>query len=284
MLKVGDIVTRLSYGCDLYFRIKHINHFGNIELIGVDYRIEADAPLDDLVLVDDFSIYRNRKTAIEEIEEKIQDIKKSKEVSSKKHEPKIEHMVKKTKVLHMDGDKDYLRICLKYYEQLGLEPIGAQLKEQEQPQMIMELLKKHHPDIVVITGHDALSKEAKDYNEITSYRSSKYFVETVKKAREFEPDMDKLIIFAGACQSHYEAIIEAGANYASAPDRVLIHAVDPVLISERIASTPIDKVLSIEEALTYTFTGKEGLGGFETRGKSRKGSPRGKYSTKPKAT
>lgn len=280
MLKVGDIVTRRSYGCDLYFRVKHIDSYGNIELIGVDYRIEADAPLDDLVLVDDFNIYRNRKTAIEEIEEKIQNIKKSKTTSNKKQEAKLEIMHKRTKVLHMDGDKDYLRICLKYYEELGLEAIGAQLKEMEQPEMIVELLKKHKPDIVVITGHDALAKEAKDYNEITSYRSSKYFVETVKKAREFEPDMDKLIIFAGACQSHYEALIEAGANYASAPDRVLIHAVDPVLISERIASTPISKVLSIEEALTYTFTGKEGLGGFETRGKSRKGSPKGKYTIK----
>lgn len=279
MLKVGDIVTRKSYGGDIYFKVKNIDWFGNIDIVGVDYRIEADAPMNDLILVDEFTIYRNRKTAMEQIDEKINEINKNKENEQKKtHEPS-EHMVKKTKVLHIDGDKDYLKICLKYYELLGLEAIGEQVKEQEQPKTIIDLIKKHTPDIVVITGHDALSKGAEDLNEITSYRSSKYFVETVKKAREYEPDMDKLIIFAGACQSHYEALIEAGANYASAPERVLIHAVDPVLISERIANTPIDRILRVDEALMFTFTGKQGLGGFETRGKNRKGSPKGKYKS-----
>ncbi|WP_105617570.1 sporulation peptidase YabG [Vallitalea okinawensis] len=279
MLKVGDIVTRKSYGGDIYFKVKNIDWFGNIDIVGVDYRIEADAPMNDLIPVDEFTIYRNRKTAMEQIDEKINEINKNKETEQKKSYEPSEHMIKKTKVLHIDGDKDYLKICLKYYELLGLEAIGEQVKEQEQPKMIIELIKKYTPDIVVITGHDALSKGAEDLNEIASYRSSKYFVETVKKAREYEPDMDKLIIFAGACQSHYEALIEAGANYASAPERVLIHAVDPVLISERIANTPIDRILKVDEALMFTFTGKQGLGGFETRGKGRKGSPKGKYKS-----
>lgn len=32
----------------------------------------------------------------------------------------------------------------------------------------------------------------------------------------------KLVIFAGACQSYFEAIISAGANFASSPARILI--------------------------------------------------------------
>ncbi len=34
--------------------------------------------------------------------------------------------------------------------------------------------------------------------------------------------MDELVIFAGACQSHYEEIIKAGANFASSPHRILM--------------------------------------------------------------
>ena len=47
----------------------------------------------------------------------------------------------------------------------------------------------------------------------------------MKEARKFEKDLDSLVIFAGACQSMM-MLIEAGANYASAPYRVLIHALD----------------------------------------------------------
>lgn len=280
MLKIGDIVTRKSYGGDLYFRIKNIDWFGNIELVGVDYRIEADAPMSDLMLVDDTTMYRSRKDAMEEIEDRIKEIKEAKEhVKQIQQQLAAEEMIKKVKVLHIDGDKEYLKLCLKYYKELGLEPYGEEIKEQEQPRMIGELIKKYSPDMIVITGHDAIHKDIEDLEDLNNYRSSKYFVETVKKAREYEPDMDKLVIFAGACQSHYEALIEAGANFASSPDRILIHALDPVLISERVASTPLDQICKVDEALLFTFTGKKGLGGFETRGKSRKGSPKGKYKS-----
>ena len=63
----------------------------------------------------------------------------------------------------------------------------------------------------------------------------------------YEPDMDRLVIFAGACQSFYEKILEAGANFASSPGRTLIHAMDPVIISQKVATTPIDQI-----AVSYT--------------------------------
>lgn len=276
MLKVGDIVTRKSYGGDLYFRITNIDWFGNIELVGLDYRIYADAPMEDLVVIDDFSLYRSRKASLEQIDEKIEEIKNQKLLDKKKIQEKDQsNMYKKVKVLHVDGDREYLKICIKYYEQLGIEVHGEAVGEAEQPGRITELLNKHKPDILVITGHDSF-KNTEAYDDIRNYRSSKYFVETVKKAREYQPNMDQLIIFAGACQSYYEAILEAGANYASSPDRVLIHAVDPVMISERIASTSVDDILKVEEALVNTFSGMSGLGGFETRGKMRKGLPKGR--------
>ena len=51
------------------------------------------------------------------------------------------------------------------------------------------------------------------------YLHSLDFVEAIKKAREYQPDKDALVIFAGACQSYYELLVASGANFASSPSR-----------------------------------------------------------------
>jgi spore coat assembly protein len=51
-VKVGDIVGRKSYDCDILFRVAEIKKEpeGNIiTLKGISYRIEADAPENDLI-------------------------------------------------------------------------------------------------------------------------------------------------------------------------------------------------------------------------------------------
>ena len=52
-------------------------------------------------------------------------------------------------------------------------------------------------------------------------------------ARQYESNRDSLIIVAGACQSHFEALLRAGANFASSPARILIHALDPLCIAAK---------------------------------------------------
>ena len=59
--------------------------------------------------------------------------------------------------------------------------------------------------------------------------------------------------------------------------RIFIHAYDPVFIAEKVAYTPINKTLDINEAITATVTGIEGVGGIETRGKFRLGLPKTPY-------
>ena len=90
------------------------------------------------------------------------------------------------------------------------------------------------------------------------------------------PSRDDLVIFSGACQSYFEAILQSGANFASAPNRIFIHAYDPVFIAEKVAFTPINKIVDINEAITASVTGIEGVGGVETRGKFRLGLPKTK--------
>jgi len=69
----------------------------------------------------------------------------------------------------------------------------------------------------------------------------------------------------------------AGANFASSPNRVLIHCLDPVLVCEKIAYTNIDKVVSIKDVIYNTITGTKGIGGMQTRGKYREGFPKSLY-------
>ena len=59
-------------------------------------------------------------------------------------------------------------------------------------------------------------KNGTGYNDIYNYRNSRYFIETVKEARKYDKQKGKkLVIFAGACQSYFEAIISAGVAVTS---------------------------------------------------------------------
>lgn len=288
--RIGDLVTRKSYNGDILFRIYDVLNISgtkNYILRGVNIRIMADAPEEDLEPQPMTRMGEFDEELSRQAEEMIQKILKEREVEQKcrRHrrsrkkkcsdEFRGEEIFSKPgKVLHIDGDREYLNICLDTYRQLNVSAVGINVEEKDQPSMVLDLLRVHTPDILVLTGHDGIIKHSKDYNDLNSYRNSRYFVEAVKKAREFEPSLDDLVIFAGACQSHYEALIQAGANYASSPRRVLIHALDPVFICEKIAYTSINNVVSPKDIISNTITGISGIGGLQTRGKYRNGFPK----------
>jgi spore coat assemly protein len=291
-LKVGDIVARKSYGGDIYFKVTDIREEDGQRIIllrGLSYRIEADAPENDLVVVEDEKVtdYNSRMSSM--ISKKCRDIQMTgyaprhrggskKSFYRSTSTDNARKFSRSGKILHIDGDNDYLETCLNQYRKFGLDVIGEHVPESEQPFKVFDLLHKHKPDILVLTGHDGVLKGNSNYSNIDSYRNSKYYVESVKEARRFQPDLDSLIIFAGACQSMYNAIIKAGANYASSPYRVLIHALDPVFVCQKVALAGIDKVLSPNAVIDNTITGMEGIGGIDTRGKYRNGFPLEPYN------
>jgi len=236
-LRIGDYVARESYNYDILFKvvdiIKRPGKPDQIILKGVDLRIIADSPEKDLYRVplnkiDDFKGSFDKKIvkAIDRIikERKDKNIQPGSSMTRALPVSNIGGIPfgKSGRVLHLDGDGEYLDVCLKTYKQLEIEAVGKQIPEREQPVVISDLLREYMPDILVITGHDGLLKGYKDFTNIYNYRNSNYFIETVKTARRYEPNMDDLVIFAGACQSHYEAILESGANFASSPHRVLM--------------------------------------------------------------
>ena len=152
---------------------------------------------------------------------------------------------------------------------MGLNVIVKNIPESKQPQMIWGLLGKYNPDILVVTGHDGMIKKGYNFNDIYNYRNSKYFVETVIRARMWEQGANKLAIFAGACQSYYEAIMEAGANFASSPARILIDFKDPLVVAGRIATTDFNKYVTINDIKNDLRDGENGVSGIGAQGKKR---------------
>lgn len=285
-MNIGDIVVRKSYGKDIRFKIidiKEVNEGIIYSLKGINLRIIADSLEDDLELVSDDSSTERERTFSRKVNSSIRNILLSRggfrsAVRAVKPNPTNELAFGRPgKILHVDGDSEYLDVCLKVYKQLTLDVVGKNIAEKDQPKAILELVKQVKPDIVVITGHDSIAKGTRNYTDLSSYKNSKYFVESVMELRNYESSYDDLVIFAGACQSCYEAILDAGANFASSPNRILIHCLDPVFLCERIAYTNIEKVVSIQNALENTITGTKGIGGLQTRGKYREGFPKSPY-------
>lgn len=270
MFKIGDYVVRKSYDKDILFRIVQILPDNIAVLIGVSFRISADAPLEDLEQAEGMRYTQREDSTMISAENNVKTILANRKEYSKN---KMRMFEKPGTVLHLDGDAFYLELCMKYYEKLGIEAIGKHILEQDQPKRIKALIEKHNPSILVITGHDSLNKSYKDIKDINEYKNSKYYIETVIQARAIRPNTGSLVIFAGACQSDFEALLESGADFAASPSRVLIHALDPVFIVERVAYYPFHQVLGIEDVLQYTITGIKGLGGYETQGKCRRGGP-----------
>jgi len=288
-IKIGDIVARKSYGMDMLFKVEEIIEKEGKEIAllrGVDLRLYADSSLDDLEKKTPSEISSYRQAYIKQNSDMMKRIfqrrlhDRDKFLSrgkSIKQQVEVEHFELPGSVLHIDGDKEYLNLCMTTYSQLSIKANGIFIPEIQQPEEILKYLVQYTPDILVVTGHDGLLKDKSDFSDINNYRHSRYFVQTVRKAREYEPGRDDLIIFAGACQSHYEALIEAGANFASSPQRILIHAFDPVFIVEKIAYSSINEVISLKDILNNTITGIDGVGGIESRGRFRMGYPKSPY-------
>ena len=282
MFAIGDIVVRKSYKGDIIFRIEQIIEKDNGQKVavlkGISTRLMADAPFEDLVLFEKITLEEQMKKLAEK---EFQFLKKhlykrggKKAYRSSKQQ---EFFDVPGSVLHLDGDNDYLQKCLDAYQKLNIPVNGYWVPENEMPLKVTEYVLLHHPDIIVITGHDGLLKDKRDFKNIDNYRNSRYFAETVRAIRKIFPDKDETVIFAGACQSHYEALIAAGANFASSPQRILIHAFDPVFVVEKIAYTPFRENLPITEVIAASISGAEGIGGVETRGKFRLGYPKSPY-------
>jgi len=256
--KIGDKVTRNSYDNDIVFIITNIID-NTYYLKAINFRLYADSDVKDLKKYED---------DIKEDEEYLKRIKPTKDLN------RNDYFYLPGKILHIDGDKEYLDKCLKYYNEASIWAVGILQNENEISNNIIDLLDEYNPNIVVITGHDTYYKKKGNKNDIKAYKNSANFVEAIKKARRFEKSHEKLIIIAGACQSDYEELIKAGANFASSPKRINIHALDPAVIATKMSLSNVNEEIDLKKILETTKYGKDGIGGIKTKGTMYIGYPR----------
>ena len=251
--KIGDFVTRISHKHDIVFKI--VDFVDNlVYLKGVDLRLYADADINDLMKISDVNISDN-----DVIREQL----------SKLNLNRSEYFYLPGKILHIDGDKEYLDRCMNFYENMNVKANGLCLNEEDIADRIGDLIIEFKPDIVVITGHDSYNSR-KDSN----YQNTDNFINAVLSARRYEKSQDKLLIIAGACQSNYEELIRAGANFASSPKRVNIHALDPAIVAVSLALSDRNKSIDLIDILKKTKYGSDGIGGIITNGTMYVGYPR----------
>lgn len=261
MIKVGDIVSRNKYNNDTLFRVEKIED-DIYYLCGISIRLCADSELSDLKKEN--SINEDRSN-----EEKFLE-----ELNNDKKSYRDDYFYIPGKILHIDGDNEYLQRCLRFYKSAGIVAYGVYEKEENLYLNILKYLKDIKPDILIITGHDAYYNLKGNTENQKAYKNSDNFAKAVQIARNYEKSYDKLKIIAGACQSNYEELIKAGANFASSPKKVNIYALDPAIIAISISRTENTKELDIIDLLNKTKCGKDGIGGIKSYGSMYVGYPK----------
>ena len=255
MIKIGDYVTRKSYQNDIVFKVIDVQG-DNFILCGACIRLLADSPKSDLVLYD----------------EEVEDDDFGESFNDYKTLDRSEYFYLPGKVLHIDGDQEFLDKCMSFYKKNKIKAYGVYSLESELPDNIQGYLEKYNPDILVITGHDAMYKKRRSSG---NYKNTNNFIKAVQEARRFEKSHEKLLIIAGACQSNYEELIRAGANFASSPKRINIHALDPAIVASSLSFSDKNNNIDLINILEKTKYGVEGMGGIITKGTMYIGYPRG---------
>ena len=152
-IKKGCAVTRNSYGNDIIFYVKRIIKLANKKEIailkGIDVRVEADAPIEDLQIVSKDQLKNREK----ELEERIlSEIKRERAY----RENRRKEVVYTGKILHLDGDRKYSEKSVMYYKKMELNATVKNIPENRQSKVVYRLLTIYEPDILVITGHERI--------------------------------------------------------------------------------------------------------------------------------
>lgn len=252
MFNIGNYVTRNSYNNDIVFKIIDIR--GEVYYLkGVSVRLYADSYQDDLVKCDDEMDKDTFRPSIDEY----------------RNLNRNEYFYLPGRILHIDGDKEYLEKCMAFYKKNKIKAYGLYMRENDMASQVQGLLKKYNPDILVLTGHDSFSRIKRQ-----KYKNTTNFVSAVTEARNYEKSHEKLFVIAGACQSNYEDLIKAGANFASSPKRINIHALDPAIIAACLSFSDKNNNIDIIKILEKTKYGADGMGGIITKGSMYIGYPR----------
>lgn len=195
MWKVGELVSRKSYGRDICFHIVEIDRSKSVAVLkGMEVRLLADAPLTDLESVTDTELHDYTADYRREEDDALRLIRMRRLIeeekrmlrSDAKFRASHDFFEKPGRVLHLDGDGSYLEKCLLFYEELRIPAIGHHVSEARMADVLPHFLQQYHPDILVLTGHDGLLRKGQDLSNVYNYRNSENFIKAVRAARRYE--------------------------------------------------------------------------------------------------
>ena len=145
MITIGDIVSRNKYNNDMLFKVEKIEN-GIYYLCGLEIRLFADSDLSDLKKEEIQTIENDDERILELLNDTLEDTRD-------------DFFYIPGRILHIDGDKEYLSRCLKFYKSAGLNAYGLYEREDNLYKNMPKYLEDIKPDILIITGHDAYYKQ-----------------------------------------------------------------------------------------------------------------------------
>ena len=154
-IREGDSVVRKSCSSDLIFRVMCVDCDGPggwARLKGLNVRLVADAPVSDLELADERAVIELRRETMRQSAELVRAarmrMQQEEQARSKKERRRSVFGLARAlgaaataddrfslpgKVLHIDGDADYLRDCMRYYKDLGVPAVGSTSSRNTRP-------------------------------------------------------------------------------------------------------------------------------------------------------
>ena len=118
MISIGDIVTRKSHNNDIVFKV--INKEKNIcYLKGVELRLLADADEKDLVKLETKAVNCDYTYADKVLDGRILN--------------RSDYFYLPGKILHVDGDVEYLKKCMEFYKKAHVLAYGKSINEKDMP-------------------------------------------------------------------------------------------------------------------------------------------------------
>ena len=158
MFNIGDLVIIISDSNQFIYKIKEISD--KVCLVGNSYRVIKYVDIGDIRHASSEEI-NNEKKDIQKVYDKII------QNNSNRHKKAIFG-----RVLHIDGDKEYLESCLGLYKEIGIYSEGIYMSEKEVYKQIEKIMLLITPDIVVITGHDVFYKRSGKKDDLSRQNRS----------------------------------------------------------------------------------------------------------------
>ena len=192
-IEKGDFVTRKSHNNDIIFKVISISE-DTVYLKGVYDRLYADSDIFDLVKTD----------------EKPDDFFIELDINN----DRTSYFYLPGKILHIDGDNEYLEKCLKFYKTNKIYAVGKKINENDIAKQIPLLLKEIKPDILVITGHDAYY--AKKGNKKKNLKESTEDISSLAKS------IKTILSECNASVSYVDVYYEGEINFSCkfSPDKI----------------------------------------------------------------